>query len=95
MEITGTFFFDPADRIYRDHFPAHPVVPGTQIVRAFMEAIRRAMPTANRLAIDHFRFRQFVVPGEYAYRIQSGEKGLACEMFDQDRIVATGRMVAS
>jgi len=95
MEITGTFFFDPADRIYRDHFPAHPVVPGTQIVRAFLEAGRRGVPTANRFVIDHFRFRRFIVPGEYAYRIQSEDKGLSCELFDQDRIVAAGRMIAS
>jgi 3-hydroxyacyl-[acyl-carrier-protein] dehydratase len=95
MKITGTFFFDPADRIYRDHFPSHPVVPGTQIVRAFMEAVRRGMPTANRFVIDHFRFRHFIVPGEYSYRIQPEDKGLSCALFDQDRIVVTGRMIVS
>jgi 3-hydroxyacyl-[acyl-carrier-protein] dehydratase len=95
MEMTGTFFFDPEDLIYNDHFPGNPIVPGTQIIRAFREAAQRAVPGSNCFVIDNFKFRQFIIPGEYAYRIQYKENFLSCELFDKNLAVATGKLIIS
>jgi 3-hydroxyacyl-[acyl-carrier-protein] dehydratase len=92
MEITGTFFFDPADPIYRDHFPEMPVVPGTQIIRAFMEAGSRILEGKRRYTVENFRFGQFIPPGEYRYRIRQLQDAMTCELFDGNRKVANGRL---
>jgi len=94
-EISGIFLFDPADPIYQDHFPGNPIVPGTQIIRAFREAARKVLPGANRFVIENFKFRQFVPPGEYAYRMRYAGKSLACELLDRNRAVVTGRLLLS
>ena len=62
MHIKGTFYFDPADRIYEDHFPGNPIVPGSLIVHAFTEAGKKLGLEANRCTIENFRFREFVSP---------------------------------
>ncbi len=92
MEFNGTFFFDPGDLIYKDHFPGNPTVPGTQIIRAFIEAGKKIVPTAGSFMIDNFKFRQFIKPGEYRYRIRQSPGFFSCELFDGDTPVATGRL---
>jgi 3-hydroxyacyl-[acyl-carrier-protein] dehydratase len=95
MEMTGTFLFDPEDPIYLDHFPGNPIVPGTQIVRAFRKAAQQTMPGTYHLVIDNFKFRQFIAPGEYTYRINYSENVFGCELFDDKRAVVTGRLIVS
>lgn len=92
MEISGFFFFDPDDRIYKDHFPGNPTVPGTQIIHAFMESAKRIYPSAERFLIENFKFRQFIKPGEYRYRIRQSPGFLSCELFDGETPAATGRL---
>jgi 3-hydroxyacyl-[acyl-carrier-protein] dehydratase len=92
MEVSGTFFFDPEDLIYKDHFPGNPTVPGTQIIRAFIESGRKIVPSAGRFMIDNFKFKQFIKPGEYRYRIRQSPGFLSCELFDGDNPVASGRL---
>lgn len=41
--MEGTFFFDPKDKIYKDHFPENPVVPGSVIIHAFSLAVKKYM----------------------------------------------------
>lgn len=94
-EINGTFLFDPADPIYQDHFPGNPIVPGTQIIRAFREAARKILPGTDRFVIDNFKFRQFVPPGEYTYRMRNAGNFLTCELLDRNRAVVTGRLSLS
>lgn len=91
----GHFYFDPHDPIYKDHFPGHPVVPGSLIVSAFLEAAQthegRTMTT-----VQNFRFRRFISPGRYAYRIEQCKTGdtahLVCTLYDEQTRVATGTM---
>lgn len=92
MEAVGTFFFDPGDLIYKDHFPGNPTVPGTQIIRAFMESVKRMAPSANHFTIDNFKFRRFIKPGEYRYRIRQQPGFFSCELFDGENPVASGRL---
>lgn len=85
----GVFHFDPADGIYRVHFPMHPIVPGSVIIHAFIEAARRHMHI-KEYTIERFGFRQFVTPGEYPFRIQILENRLKCALYSGGNSLVTG-----
>ncbi len=89
--MNGIFFFDPADKIYADHFPGNPVVPGSLIVHAFMEAGKKiGFTNANRA--ENFRFKRFISPGEYSYNIQFQTNCLQCELYHENKTVVTGTL---
>jgi 3-hydroxyacyl-[acyl-carrier-protein] dehydratase len=82
----GFVHFDPQDGIYADHFPGYPVVPGSLIIQAFLDlagAVRE---------IEDFRFRTFVVPGRYRYRLTRRDKGWDCLLFDNEQVMARGKL---
>ncbi len=88
----GTFFFDPTDRIYNDHFPSYPVVPGSLIVKAFFNAIDNAEGEQRISVVRNFRFIRFVTPGEYQFRITRKKDHFFCELFNQEQeILVTGK----
>ena len=84
MEINGTFYFDPDDRIYEDHFPGNPVVPGSVIVNAFLRAGKESGLWEGKYIIEDFRFKGFVSPGEHAYRIEFQTEQMKCRLFETD-----------
>lgn len=86
----GVFFFDPP--IYADHFPGHPVVPGSVIVHAFLVAGGALHDAASPWSVENFRFRRFISPGEYAYRIEVAGRHLRCSLLNGPSIVATGTL---
>jgi 3-hydroxyacyl-[acyl-carrier-protein] dehydratase len=90
--MEGTFFFDPADRIYDDHFPGNPVVPGSLIVQAFIEAAGRMRLAAEQYSVENFRFKKFVAPGEYPFRIQPLPDRLKCELYLRNETLVTGTL---
>ena len=90
--IHGVFFFDPKDRIYQDHFPGSPVVPGSVIVHSFFSAARQAGLLSSGLSIDRFRFKSFVAPGEYEYRIRVRKKDIICELYQGEEMMVEGRL---
>ena len=81
MDITGIFYFDPSDKIYQDHFPGYPVVPGSLIVSAFMDAIRQEEINGSFLSVENFRFKEFIQPGEYGFRIKDKNEKLICGLY--------------
>ena len=89
--MNGIFFFDPADRIYADHFPGNPVVPGSLIVHAFMEAGKKIGFT-NVNKVENFRFKRFISPGEYSYNIHFQSNCLKCELYHKNKTVVTGTL---
>ncbi len=86
----GTFYFDPADKIYEDHFPGNPVVPGSLIVHAFSEAGKKTGFVADCLTIENFRFREFVTPGEYSYTLEVLSDRLKCRLYRSGETLVTG-----
>lgn len=88
----GIFFFDPDDRIYADHFPGRPVVPGSLIVQAFILAGEKLGLCKEPSIMENFRFKRFIQPGEYAYRVEVTKKGLECRLYDGQSVVVTGAL---
>jgi 3-hydroxyacyl-[acyl-carrier-protein] dehydratase len=90
MSIKGTFFFDPEDRIYEDHFPGRAVVPGSLIVQAFLEAGKAIGFSSAGGGVENFRFKEFVAPGTYAFSIEGIDKGWQCRLYHEGITVVSG-----
>ena len=87
----GTFYFDPADPIYADHFPGRAVVPGSLIVHAFREeALKTEALTGARLRAEEFRFLTFLTPGEYPFRMEDVSGRLHCRLYHAGKIAVSG-----
>jgi 3-hydroxyacyl-[acyl-carrier-protein] dehydratase len=88
----GTFFFDPGDAVYADHFPGNPVVPGSLVVHAFITAAEKNGIDTSGCRLENFRFRRFVAPGEYGARIRRSASGkrMVCELVSDGRVLAAG-----
>lgn len=91
-DIAGEIFFDPQDGIYADHFPGHPVVPGSLIIEAFIRVVGPALKECGkRWSVENFRFRHFISPGRYVFRASGNAGGpMRCVLYDGSRVVATG-----
>ena len=90
--VQGKFFFDPEDRIYRDHFPGNPIVPGSLMVHAFMVACEREGIPVGHCSLRNFRFRVFIAPGEYDYKMSVVSDVVTCALYDGAKKVATGTL---
>ena len=91
--LEGTFYFDPDDAIYRDHFPGNPVVPGSLIVHAFLETATSQGWVKGNCRLEGFRFSRFVSPGKTHFRMEFREgKILDCKLHSQGHLSATGRI---
>lgn len=93
MTHDGFFYFDPEDGIYADHFPGHPIVPGSLIVQAFVHAIETKLGSGSGLELDQFRFKQFIEPGTYRYSLDEHEGQIRCRLYAQDKTVVTGKVI--
>lgn len=91
---SGTFVFDPRDPVFTEHFPGNPVVPGSLIVQAFMEAVREFAINGEYRRVERFRFKRFVQPGQYAFLLeQIDDDRLKCTLKEGRAVVATGRLL--
>jgi len=79
--LSGVFSFDPADSIYTDHFPGCPVVPGSVVISAFLKAGRTAVPERTPGRIQDFKFRAFLTPGAYPFRLEAAGNLLMCRLW--------------
>jgi 3-hydroxyacyl-[acyl-carrier-protein] dehydratase len=91
-EINGVFFFDPKDKIYQDHFPGNPVVPGSVILHSFITASKEAGLFTGEFFIEKFRFRKFVSPGHYPYTVKHEKDRLICQLYDEEEVVVKGNL---
>jgi len=88
----GVFYFFPDDGIYRDHFPGYPVVPGSLIVHAFLQAAAAADIQGGYRSLENFRFREFLTPGRYSFRMERKEDGLSCVIYRGAKKLVTGAL---
>lgn len=86
----GMFYFHPDDGIYGDHFPGYPVVPGSLIVHAFLRAAEEAGVSEDCVTLKNFRFREFLTPGHYPFRIECLENRVHCLIYNGTRKLVTG-----
>jgi len=90
----GIFQFDADDPIYQDHFPGNPIVPGSLIIAAFQQAIAEKDCNAKIQVIRNFRFKKFIIPGTYSYRIVVKENDFKCTLLREKQVVTTGILTA-
>lgn len=93
QNLTGLFFFDPADKIYAEHFPGNPVVPGSIIINAFIKALAKHKIESSNYTVKNFRFKKFISPGEYRYTISTGSSKNSCRLFHNDKAAVTGEIL--
>ena len=86
----GVFYFSSDDGIYRDHFPGYPVVPGSLIVHAFLQAAEQVGIREKCRLVRNFRFREFLTPGHYSFRMERKENGLHCLIYRGVKKLVTG-----
>ncbi len=82
--FSGSFFFDPADPIYADHFPGYPVVPGSLIIQAFLKAVQNSGMGIRPGRLQDFRFRRFIMPGEYEFRLENRGDSLRSRLLQRE-----------
>lgn len=69
-----SFFFDPEDPLFQDHFPGCPVVPGSLILDCFHKAAQKAGGQTLKLAgIQNGRFDRFARPGHLDVEVERSE----------------------
>jgi len=90
--IEGRFLFYPDDPIYKTHFPQCPVVPGSIMVHAFLQALRESGIPCEGLRVENFSFREFLPPGECAFSIVRCERGLECRITKDGKKIASGTL---
>jgi len=89
--LSGTFFFDGTDPLYEGHFPGNPVVPGSLVVEAFVTMLQEAGHTP--VEAKNFRFRTFIAPGIYSYKVRFDKGRASCKLFHGDKPAVTGELV--
>ncbi|MBC2695660.1 MAG: hypothetical protein HF982_10380 [Desulfobacteraceae bacterium] len=89
MNIKGIFYFDPSDRIYAEHFPGNPVVPGSLIIHAFLKALKKNGINEEIHIIENFRFKKFISPGEYNFDIEICKNQIKCRLSISSSAVVT------
>jgi len=89
---TGSLRFDSTDPIYAEHFPDRPVVPGSLVVGAFLEIAGGMGFLGSEVVVENFRFREFVAPGLYDYRVEIRGDTLRCFLSSEDKNLVTGSL---
>ncbi len=87
---TGRFYFDPQNPIFSDHFPGQPVVPGSLVMEAFIQAAEQL--GIEITALKRFRFKKFAAPGAYAYELRISAGIIRCRLLNERQELACGKM---
>lgn len=93
MNIKGIIQFDSNDKIYNDHFPGNPIVPGSLIINSLLQILlSKPKKCDNRNYTPcNFRFKSFVTPGkDYFYTIDLVESKAVCKLYDETNVYTTG-----
>lgn len=91
--ISGSFLFDPIDKVYLEHFPGNAVVPGSLIIDAFVKVLIKNNIALKNYTINNFRFRKFIPPGEYTFHIAEASSVFSCKLFNGEKTAVTGEIL--
>lgn len=87
----GIILFDVNNPIFKDHFPGFPVVPGSFIIRELYNiALNLNLNVTNPLKIEQFKFKTFLRPGEYKYKLIQTEWVLKCFLEHKGKTIVSG-----
>ncbi len=89
-ECEGAFHFDPEDPVYETHFPQCPVVPGSLMIHAFLQALQENGIACEGLEIENFSFREFLPPGACRFYIAGRGGKLECRIMKDGEKIASG-----
>ncbi|ABM27711.1 hydroxymyristoyl-ACP dehydratase [Nitratidesulfovibrio vulgaris] len=78
----GTFLFPATHPLFADHFEGAPVVPGSLLLRAFVEEAGTVWPDFATQGATGFRFRRFVTPGRHPFRMERTDLTVRCTLMD-------------
>lgn len=93
--IKGEVFFDPKNPVYNYHFPGDPVVPGSFIIEELKNAvIDHNVNLKQPIELKNFKFRKFLRPGSYNYKIEVSKGVAACTLSGDGIVYCTGRFVS-
>lgn len=90
VKIEGSIHFCADDPIYETHFPQCPVVPGSLMVHAFLQALRENGIAAEKLCVENFSFREFLSPGMCRFEIKGREGKFQCRITRDGKKIASG-----
>lgn len=91
--ISGSFLFDPTDKIYLEHFPGNPVVPGSLIIDAFVKVLITHNIIQKGYTLNNFRFKKFISPGEYRFHITNVASVFSCKLLNGEKTAVTGNIL--
>lgn len=92
--LSGFFYFDPEDKIYLQHFPGNPVVPGSIIIDSFVKVLTKKKFISSGFTVNNFRFKKFIPPGEYRFTVSISESSFSCRLFSEAKAAVTGEIVS-
>lgn len=92
-EYEGMFNFDASDPVYEAHFPEYPVVPGSLIIHAFLQALQEKGIAVKNLRIENFSFREFLPPGACRFRMAGRSGKLECRITKDGKKIAAGTLI--
>lgn len=89
--IKGTISFNPNNKLFKEHFPGNPIVPGSLIINEFYKvALKHKLNIKQPFEITNFKFKGFLKPGKYQYVLEKKNKGVWCTLFDNSTQCTSG-----
>lgn len=90
-----TIDFAPQDSCFHEHFPDHPVVPGSLIIALCMQTLReQTQAQAQAFLVKRFSFSRAAGIGSYLLTIEKNDQDYACHLRQGADIFAHGRITA-
>lgn len=89
--IKGVMSFDPNNKIFKEHFPGNPIIPGSLIINEFYNAaVSNNLNVNYPMEIMGFKFKKFLKPGNYQYILEKKTKGIWCTLFNKSTVCTSG-----
>ena len=80
---------DASDKIYEDHFPGYPVVPGSFVLQTVIEILQAERKT---ISFRNVRFRKFMEPDSYQFLVSKSGEGWKFKVMKNGEKYVTGEV---